>query len=129
MLNQVPRRAGTPDDLNDSIWTIGPTSAAVSGTARPGLHVSLDVYQAPLASPTPNRPYITHRRPGKGSHLRTKPFFSGLSIAVDRTPRAYSSLMRDGNYSSTIDILYINSGEYVRVHAPAFSRSRCYLGP
>lgn len=45
VLNQVPMRAGTPDDLNDSIWTIGPTSAVTSGTARPGLHVSLDVYR------------------------------------------------------------------------------------
>lgn len=45
VLNQVPRRAGTPDDLNDSIWTIGPTSAVTSVAARPGLHVSLDVYR------------------------------------------------------------------------------------
>lgn len=47
VLNEVPRRAGTPDDLNDSIWTIGPTNSVVSGTARPGLHVSLDVYHRP----------------------------------------------------------------------------------
>lgn len=37
MLNQVPRRAGTPDDLNDSIWTIGPTSAVQWYQARHGL--------------------------------------------------------------------------------------------
>lgn len=30
--------------------------------------------------------------------------------------------MRDGNYSTAIDVLYINSSEHVRVHAPAFSR-------
>lgn len=37
--------------------------------------------------------------------------------------------MRDGNYSNSIDVLYINSGEYVRVHTPASSPVDATQGP
>lgn len=38
MLDQVPMRPGTPDDLNDSIWTIGPNKrSGIRHAARHGL--------------------------------------------------------------------------------------------
>lgn len=75
---QSAEAAGTPEDLNDSIWTIGPTRAIRHGTALAARH-GLGCTFLLIFTTTSAR---THRRPGMANHCRiVRPFFSGLSDA------------------------------------------------